>query len=31
VMEKNMPELLKELTRNEVVKIATDLKQAVKV
>jgi hypothetical protein len=30
VMDKNMPDLLKELTRNEVIKIATDLKAAVK-
>lgn len=30
VMEKNMPELLTQLARNEVVKIATDLKAAVK-
>jgi len=31
VMEKNMPDLLRELTRNEVIKIATDLRQAVKL
>lgn len=30
VMEQNMPELLKELTKNEVTKIATDLKSALK-
>lgn len=30
VMEKNMPDLLKELAKNEVVKIATDLRSAVK-
>lgn len=30
VMEKNMPELLEQLARNEVIKFATDLKQAVK-
>jgi hypothetical protein len=30
VMEKNMPSLLETITRNEVVKIATDLKQAIK-
>ena len=30
VMEANMPELLKQLARNEVVKIATDLKSVVK-
>jgi len=30
VLEKNMPTLLETITRNEVMKIATDLKQAVK-
>lgn len=30
VLEANMPELLEQLARNEVVKIATDLKSAVK-
>ncbi len=30
VLDKNMPELLEQLARNEVVKIATDLKSAVK-
>ena len=30
VMDENMPELLKQLTRNEVIKFATDLKSAVK-
>lgn len=30
VMEQNMPELLKDLARNEVVKIATDLRSAIK-
>lgn len=30
VMEENMPELLQQLTRNEVIKFATDLKTAVK-
>lgn len=30
VMEKNMPDLLKSLARNEVIKIATDLRQAIK-
>lgn len=29
VLDANMPELLKELAKNEVIKIATDLKQAV--
>jgi len=30
VLDKNMPELLEQLARNEVIKFATDLKQAVK-
>lgn len=30
VMDKNMPDLLTQLARNEVIKIATDLKSAVK-
>jgi hypothetical protein len=30
VMDKNMPELLKDLARNEAVKIATELKSAIK-
>lgn len=30
VMEKNMPDLLKALTRNEISKIATDLRSAIK-
>lgn len=30
VMEANMPELLNQLAKNEVIKIATDLKQAIK-
>jgi len=30
VLEQSMPELLKDLARNEVIKIATDLKNAVK-
>lgn len=30
VMDKNMPDLLTQLARNEVIKIATDLKTAVK-
>lgn len=30
VMEKNMPELMKQLARNEVMSIATNLKQAIR-
>jgi len=30
VMEKNMPELMKQLSRNELMSVATNLKQAIK-